>query len=49
MAELEHFVDPESDAPPIEQVEDVSVPLYSAAAQDGDGVVHVTPPTPSPS
>ena len=42
MAELEHFVDPESDAPPIEQVEDVSVPLYSVAAQDGDGVGGVT-------
>ncbi|WP_228842355.1 glycine--tRNA ligase [Halococcus agarilyticus] len=36
MAELEHFVDPESDEPPIERVEDVSVPLYSAAAQEGE-------------
>ncbi len=37
MAELEHFVDPESDEPPIERVADVSLPLYSAAAQEGDG------------
>jgi glycyl-tRNA synthetase len=37
MAELEQFVDPESDTPPIERVSDVSLPLYSAAAQDGEG------------
>ena len=39
MAELEQFVDPESDAPPIERVEDVTLPLYSAVAQDGEGYV----------
>ncbi|WP_254839404.1 glycine--tRNA ligase [Natronomonas marina] len=36
-AELEHFVDPEYDDPPIERVEDVELPLYSAEAQQGDG------------
>ena len=36
-AELEHFIDPERDRPPIEAVEDVEVPLYSASAQTGDG------------
>ncbi|MFD1513155.1 glycine--tRNA ligase [Halomarina rubra] len=36
-AELEHFVDPEADEPPLERVADVEVPLYSASAQDGDG------------
>jgi glycyl-tRNA synthetase len=36
MAELEHFIDPETDEPPLSRVEDVSLPLYSAAAQDGD-------------
>jgi glycyl-tRNA synthetase len=39
MAELEQFVDPESDEPPIERVEDVSLPLYSATAQDGEGSI----------
>ena len=32
-AELEHFVDPERDEPPIDRVADVEVPLYSAEAQ----------------
>ena len=36
-AELEHFIDPAEDEPPIERVADVEVPLYSAAAQQGDG------------
>ncbi|MFD1586411.1 glycine--tRNA ligase [Halorientalis brevis] len=37
-AELEHFIDPETDEPPLSQVEDVEVTLYSAAAQaDDDG------------
>ncbi|PSP79252.1 glycine--tRNA ligase [Halobacteriales archaeon QS_4_69_225] len=36
-AELEHFVDPERDDPPLERVADVELPLYSAAAQQGDG------------
>jgi len=36
-AELEHFVDPEYDDPPLERVADVELPLYSAAAQQGDG------------
>jgi len=35
-AELEHFVDPESDEPPIERVEDVVLPLYSVAQQEAD-------------
>jgi glycyl-tRNA synthetase len=38
-AELEHFIDPEEDEPPLERVADVSLPLYSAAeqqAEDGD-------------
>jgi glycyl-tRNA synthetase len=37
-AELEHFVDPETDEPPIERVADVELPLYAAEAQqDEDG------------
>jgi len=36
-AELEHFVDPETDEPPLERVADVELPLYSAEAQDGEG------------
>ena len=37
-AELEHFIDPETDEPPLARVEDVEVTLYSAAAQaDDDG------------
>ncbi|MFW5963665.1 MAG: glycine--tRNA ligase [Natronomonas sp.] len=35
-AELEHFIDPENDEPPLERVADVEVPLYSAAAQNAD-------------
>jgi glycyl-tRNA synthetase len=35
-AELEHFVDPERDEPPLHRVEDVELPLYSAAAQEDD-------------
>ena len=38
-AELEHFVDPETDEPPIERVEDVELTLYPASeqqAEDGD-------------
>jgi glycyl-tRNA synthetase len=39
-AELEHFIDPERDEPPIERVEDVELPLYSAKAQqDADGTM----------
>ena len=38
-AELEHFIDPETDDPPIERVEDVELPLYSTTAQNGDGGV----------
>jgi len=33
-AELEHFIDPEEDEPPIEDVEDVELKLYSRKAQD---------------
>ncbi|MFW6384133.1 MAG: glycine--tRNA ligase [Halodesulfurarchaeum sp.] len=36
-AELEFFFDPSVHDPPIETVADVSAPLYSAAAQQGDG------------
>jgi glycyl-tRNA synthetase len=37
-AELEHFIDPESDEPPIDRVADVELPLYAAPAQhDDDG------------
>ncbi|MFB6165379.1 MAG: glycine--tRNA ligase [Haloarculaceae archaeon] len=35
-AELEHFIDPETDEPPLERVEDVTVPLYSATEQEAD-------------
>jgi glycyl-tRNA synthetase len=38
-AELEHFIDPERDEPPIDRVADVELPLYSAVAQQGDGGV----------
>ena len=38
-AELEHFIDPERDEPPLERVADVELPLYTAAAQDGGGEV----------
>jgi len=36
-AELEHFIDPERDDPPVERVEDVELPLYSARAQHEEG------------
>jgi glycyl-tRNA synthetase len=38
-AELEHFVDPETDEPPIGRVADVTLPLYSADAQQAGGDV----------
>ena len=43
-AELEHFVDPEEDEPPLAAVEDVTLPLYSGERQQADdgGVEHVT-------
>jgi glycyl-tRNA synthetase len=43
-AELEHFVDPEEDEPPLETVEDVVLPLYSGENQQADdgGQVELT-------
>jgi len=43
-AELEHFVDPERDDPPIERVADVELPLYAAPQQEADdgGLQHLT-------
>jgi glycyl-tRNA synthetase len=43
-AELEHFVDPEFDDPPLDEVADVELPLYSAAAQEREdgGIETVT-------
>jgi len=39
-AELEHFIDPDEDEPPLERVEDVLLPLYSARQQGkADGSV----------
>jgi glycyl-tRNA synthetase len=35
-AELEHFIDPETDEPPLSRVTDVEVPLYSVPAQQAD-------------
>ena len=35
-AELEHFVDPDEDEPPLERVEDVVLPLYSVPQQQAD-------------
>ena len=35
-AELEHFVDPETDEPPLADVADIELPLYSAEAQQSD-------------
>lgn len=35
-AELEHFVDPEEDEPPLAEVADVTLPLYSAESQQAD-------------
>ena len=36
-AELEHFVDPETDEPPVERVADVTLPLYPVDQQEADG------------
>ncbi|MEZ3142995.1 glycine--tRNA ligase [Halobaculum sp. MBLA0143] len=45
MAELEQFVHPDDDGPSLEPVADVSLPLYSAAAQEaGEGIRELTPP-----
>jgi glycyl-tRNA synthetase len=41
-AELEHFVDPDRDEPPLETVENVVLPLYSAADQTADGGIRET-------
>jgi glycyl-tRNA synthetase len=43
-AELEHFIDPEEDEPPIERVEDVVLPLYSVEQQQADdgGIQEIT-------
>ncbi len=43
-AELEHFVDPDEDEPPLERVEDVVIPLYSVSQQEADdgGVQEMT-------
>ncbi|MFC7018427.1 MULTISPECIES: glycine--tRNA ligase [Haloarcula] len=43
-AELEHFVDPEEDEPPLSAVEDVVLPLYSGEAQQAEdgGQVELT-------
>ena len=38
-AELEHFIDPAEDEPPIDRVADVTVPLYSVDQQQSDGDV----------
>ncbi|MCO8242663.1 MULTISPECIES: glycine--tRNA ligase [unclassified Haladaptatus] len=35
-AELEHFIDPETDEPPLHLVEDIEVTLYSAVEQNAD-------------
>ncbi|CAI48255.1 glycine--tRNA ligase [Natronomonas pharaonis DSM 2160] len=35
-AELEHFIDPERDEPPIDRVADVELPLYSVANQNAE-------------
>jgi glycyl-tRNA synthetase len=41
-AELEHFIDPETDEPPLERVEDVAVTLYSAVEQEAEDGEPVT-------
>ncbi|MFC7071520.1 glycine--tRNA ligase [Halovenus rubra] len=43
-AELEHFIDPDTDEPPLERVEDVVIPLYSVTEQQSDdgGVQEMT-------
>jgi glycyl-tRNA synthetase len=35
-AELEHFIDPEADEPPLDRVADVTLPLYSVREQQAD-------------
>ncbi len=35
-AELEHFIDPEEDEPPLHRVADVTLPLYSVEQQEAD-------------
>jgi glycyl-tRNA synthetase len=35
-AELEHFIDPDEDEPPLERVADVVIPLYSVPQQQAD-------------
>jgi glycyl-tRNA synthetase len=35
-AELEHFIDPETDEPPLETVADVTLPLYSGENQESE-------------
>ncbi len=42
-AELEVFIDPTQTEPPLEQVADVEVPLYSAPAQEADGTLQEIP------
>jgi glycyl-tRNA synthetase len=41
-AELEHFIDPETDEPPIERVEDVELTLYPASEQEAEDGDYVT-------
>jgi glycyl-tRNA synthetase len=43
-AELEHFIDPDEDEPPLERVESVVIPLYSVPQQQADdgGVQEMT-------
>jgi len=43
-AELEHFIDPDEDEPPVDRVADVTLPLYSADSQAADdgGVERMT-------
>ncbi|MFA9516451.1 glycine--tRNA ligase [Halopenitus sp. H-Gu1] len=40
-AELEQFIDPEDDAPPLERVSDVEVRLYPATEQETDGETYL--------
>jgi glycyl-tRNA synthetase len=41
-AELEHFIDPETDEPPIERVEEVELTLYPASEQTADDGDYLT-------
>jgi glycyl-tRNA synthetase len=45
MAELEFFVDPETDGPDLSRVADVELPLYPSDAQEAEGeeYLHLTP------